>query len=136
MMKLSGQTQGSKRGSVLIEMLIASFMLVIVIIGLIGILARQGQSAVRQLGERRAMFILNGELERLYAMPGNEVKGLADGSFTPKLKVPAPLAKVKWVRTIKRTENSLLKVELKADFSATSAMKRPPLVIRGRLYAD
>lgn len=135
-MKVSAQRQNSKRGGALIEMLIASFMLVIVIIGLIGILARQGQSAVWQLGERRALFILDGELEHLYAMPGDEVKTLADGFFTPSLKVPAPLEKVKWSRTIKRNEKSFLEVELKADFSATSAMHRPPLVIRGRLYVD
>ena len=120
------RTCGLRHGQALIEVLLATIVLLAVLGGIVVLLASQGGAAAGLARDARARLLLDGELAYLRGLPAGRLAACEAEDFTPMLDVPRALDDWHFRRTIAiDREAGTARVELTAAQPGTERGKTP-----------
>jgi Tfp pilus assembly protein PilV len=124
------------RGLLLVEMTVAIMVTVLILVCTMYAIAAQARTAVRLTQDTQARLVLQGELERMRALPGQDIAPCEDQAFEPSLGVPKAIQWATFHRSVTRQdEPGLVRVKLCADFDVPSRPKKR-ITVEGMLCSQ
>lgn len=135
-MRLQGGRSGDgacRRGLMLIELMTATALMAVIVLGILGAIGAQGRNAILLARETRTRLLLEGEMEWLRGRAAAQIQPCLSEAFTPALGVPDALAGVSFRRTIAvEDEGRIARVQLSAALSAGRVRRR--VLVEGVLF--